>query len=73
MVERARESFDLLIFDAPPVLGLPAAAALAPRADAVLLVVLAAQASRRAAGAAVEVLRARGAKLGGVVLNRAAE
>ena len=71
-IERVRESFDLLIFDAPPVLGLPAAAALASRADAVLLVVLASQTSQRAARAAAEVLRARGANVSGLVLNRAA-
>ena len=72
MIAQLRESLDLLILDAPPVLGLPATATLAPHADAAVLVVSPAQTSPKAAGAAVEMLRASGAKVRGFVANRAA-
>ena len=72
MIAQLRESLDLLILDAPPVLGLDATATLAPHTDAAVLVVTPAQTSPKAAGAAVEMLRASGVKVRGFVANRAA-
>lgn len=68
-----RDSLDLLIIDAPPVLGLPATAIIAPNTDSALLVLSLEQTSPTAAAAAVEMLRASGAKVRGFVLNRAAQ
>ena len=70
-IAQLRESLDLIILDAPPVLGLPATAILARHTDAALLVVSSGQTSPKTAGAAVEVLRGSGAKLRGFVVNRA--
>ena len=70
MIAQLRDSLDLLILDAPPVLGLPATATLAPHTDAALLVVSSAQTSPKAAGAAAEMLRGSGAKVRGFVVNQ---
>ena len=72
LIAQLRESLDLLILDAPPVLGLAATATLAPHTDAAVLVISSAQTSPKAAGAAVGMLRASGAKVRGFVANRAA-
>lgn len=69
-ITQFREAFDLVILDAPPLLGFSAAAALASHADVVLLVVSPTRASRQAAA---EVLRGGGVKVSGLVVNRAAE
>ncbi len=70
-IAQLRGSLDVLILDAPPVLGLRAAASLAPRCDATLLVVSPGKKSAQAAVAALEILRARSAKVRGFILNRA--
>ena len=70
-IAQLRESLDLLILDAPPVLGLPATATLAPHTDAALLVVSGAQTPPKAVGAAAALLRGSGAKVRGFVVNRA--
>ncbi len=66
-----RESFDLLILDAPPVLGLTATALLAPHADATIVVASSGQVPPGAVRAALESLRGSGAKVRGFILNRA--
>ena len=71
MIAQLRDSLDLLILDAPPVLGLTATATLAPHTDGVILVVSPTQTSPKAAGVAVGMLRAGGAKVRGFVANRA--
>ena len=70
MIAQLRESLDVLILDAPPVLGLPETAQIAPHTDAALLVISGAETSPKAAGAAVELLRANGVKVRGLIVNR---
>ena len=70
IVAQLRGSLDLLIFDAPPVLGLDATAALAPHADCTLIVISPGKKSAQAAPAVIAALRKRGAKVRGFVLNR---
>ena len=68
-----REKHTLIVIDAPPVLGLPATAALQAHADAVLLVVAIDRTPAHAAKAAVDAMRGRGAKVCGFVVNREVE
>ena len=70
-IAQLRDSLDLVILDAPPVLGLLATGILAPHTDAAVLVISGAQFSPNAVGAAVEILRGSGVKLRGFVVNRA--
>jgi polysaccharide biosynthesis transport protein len=70
VLRAARECYDYVIIDTPPVLGLPDVRALAPAADAVLFVVRWDQTNRDAAAAALKQLAAVAAKISGVVLNQ---
>jgi len=64
-----RETYDLVIFDTPPVLLASEAAALAGIADGVLLVVRAGSTRRRDVRSSVQQLTSIGANLVGFVLN----
>jgi capsular exopolysaccharide synthesis family protein len=70
MLERLKASYDFVIIDAPPVLAVADAWALASICDSTLLVVRHAKTPRAVVGAAVERLRQCGARLHGVVINR---
>ncbi|MCL6553189.1 MAG: polysaccharide biosynthesis tyrosine autokinase [Firmicutes bacterium] len=65
----AREQADVVVIDAPPVLPVSDAVALAPHVDAALLVVDLERTPREAARRAVDQLRAVGARVAGVVVN----
>ena len=71
VIAKLRESFDLVIFDAPPVLGLQTTALLAPLVDAGIIVVSPDQAPPNAARAAIDLMRGSGVKVRGFVVNRA--
>ena len=66
----ARERYDQVIIDAPPVLGLPDAKALSPASDAILFVVHWDRTPRDAAAAALRQLADVAASVTGVVLNQ---
>ena len=70
MLRAARERYDTVVLDAPPVLGLPDVKALSPASDAILFVVQWDQTARDAAAAALRQLADVSAKVAGVVLNQ---
>ena len=70
MMKTLRETHDLIVIDAPPVLGLSATFVLQPHVDAVVLVVAIDRTPAHAAKAAVDALRGHGAKVCGFVVNR---
>jgi Mrp family chromosome partitioning ATPase len=63
--------FDYILIDSPPLLAVDDAAALAPRADGVLMIVRGSFTSARMARRALDLLRQRQAHVLGLVLNRA--
>ena len=65
-----KRRYDLVIIDAPPVLGLADAPILSRAVDVTLLVVAARQAKRKAAHNAVKRLRLVGGHLAGVVMTK---
>jgi capsular exopolysaccharide synthesis family protein len=69
LLAHAREQVDAVVLDAPPVLPVSDALALAPHVDGVLLVVDLARTPRDAARRAAGQLRAVGARVAGVVVN----
>lgn len=71
LLQRAREDYDAVIFDSPPVLAVTDATILAGRIDGVVMVVRAGQTHRKAALDALRQLRRVGAQLLGVVMNDA--
>jgi len=71
VVERLLKEYDMLLFDAPPVVGVTDAIVLATKVDAVLLVVSAGETKREQAQSAIERLRAVNAHIVGSVLNNA--
>ncbi|MCE3249943.1 MAG: etk [Geminicoccaceae bacterium] len=70
MLRAARERYDYVILDTPPVLGLPDVKALSPASDAILFVVQWDRTARDAAAAALRQLADISAKVAGVVLNQ---
>ncbi len=68
-VHNCSKKFDLVIIDAPPVLGISDALLLSRLADATLFVVSAHQVSRKSAQLASMRLRSAGAHISGAVLN----
>jgi capsular exopolysaccharide synthesis family protein len=70
LIAQARESYDWIIIDSPPSLGLPDASVLATLADGVVIVCSGDKTPRQALGAVTEQLRSVGASVLGVVLNR---
>ncbi len=69
MLQEARNAFDLVILDSPPVLLFADACVLASIADATLLVVRWVKSPKQVVREALEMLRLYGAKLEGTVLN----
>jgi capsular exopolysaccharide synthesis family protein len=69
LVEELRRSYDLVLFDTPPVLALPDAKILSEVADGVILVVRAGETPREDVEAALDVLDRR--RVLGLVLNGA--
>ena len=66
----ARERYDCVIIDSPPVLGLPDVTALSPAVDAILFVVQWDRTRRDAAAAALKQLADVASKVAGVVLSQ---
>lgn len=66
----AREKFDLVIIDVPPVHHFPEARILSGKVDGVVLVVEAGRTRRRAAVSAKSLIEDAGGRLLGVVLNK---
>ncbi|MGI6368276.1 MAG: CpsD/CapB family tyrosine-protein kinase [Anaerolineae bacterium] len=71
VIDRLRERCDLLLFDAPPAVGVTDAMILATKVDAVLLVVSAGETRRDDAQSAIERLQNVNAHLVGTVLTNA--
>ncbi|EZP75274.1 tyrosine-protein kinase [Parageobacillus genomosp. 1] len=69
-LQQLHESFDLIIFDTPPVLAVTDAQILANKCDGTILVVASGKTEIGAAVKAKELLAAANAKLLGVVLNQ---
>jgi capsular exopolysaccharide synthesis family protein len=68
-VDYEREQYDFVIIDTPPVLAVTDPGVVAPRVDAVLLVIRLGKESRETAGRAVETLKGLGARILGIVIN----
>jgi non-specific protein-tyrosine kinase len=71
VVERLLKECDVVLFDAPPVVGVTDAVVLATKVDAVLLVVSAGETKREEAQSAIERLKNVNAHIVGSVLNNA--
>ncbi|MGZ3272330.1 MAG: GumC family protein [Caulobacteraceae bacterium] len=65
-----RDSFDYVILDTPPVLGVADARMVSARADQVLYVVRWSKTPRRAAQSGLDILQESGANVAGVLLSR---
>lgn len=70
VIEQAREEFDVIIIDTPPLYAVADAATLAPLADGTLLVVDRTQVRRNQLTAAAEGVRRSGGSVVGLVINR---
>ena len=68
-VEYAKRTYDRIIFDCPPIMAVSESAILAAQADGVVMVVWAGQTSRRLAQMSLQIIRQRGGRLLGCVLN----
>ena len=73
LVEHLRNAFDLVIFDAPPMLSLPDAEILVPAMDGVLLVHSPGKCAKEDVLEATRILQRAGALILGVVLNNISE
>ena len=73
IVEEAGQNFDLIVIDAPPILGLADAPLLSGVVDGVLFVVESGQTRTRAAMESVNRLEAAGAHFLGAILTKSAE
>ena len=69
LLSRQRERFDFIIIDGPPVLGLADTLAIAPLADAVILIASAEQSKRGAITHALDQLSQVGVSVRGGILN----
>jgi tyrosine-protein kinase Etk/Wzc len=69
LLEQARERYDYVVLDAPPVLPVTDAQILAPKADINLIVIEPCRVPEKAALQMVESLRSVDAKITGVILN----
>ena len=69
LLDEAREAFDLIILDAPPLLGFPEPLQMAASADGVLIVTRAGQTDRKAVAVVLSTLNELRANVIGVVLN----
>ena len=66
-----RERHDIIVLDTPPVLGLAETFVMQRHVDGVLFVIADDRTPKRPIGAAIDLLRARGANVIGFVMNRA--
>ena len=73
MLDDLRANYDFVILDTPPVLAVSDPAAVAPRADGVILVFRMTKDARPAAERAMDDLNAVGGKILGVVVNASTE
>ena len=69
LLDEARDEFDLIILDAPPLLGFPEPLQMAASADGVLIVTRAGQTDRKAVAVVLNTLNELRANVIGVVLN----
>lgn len=69
LIDELRQQYDYVIVDSPPVLVVSDPAIIAPRMDAVIMVMRLAKDARDTALRAAELLQAVGAKLAGMVVN----
>lgn len=69
LLDQAREEFDLVILDAPPLLGFPEPLQMAASVDGVIVVTRAGQTERRAVAAVLNTLGHLRANVVGLVLN----
>jgi capsular exopolysaccharide synthesis family protein len=70
ILDQARDGYDLVLVDTPPLLAVTDPSVVAPRVDTVLLVVSLTRNARDVAHRATEVLESIGASIMGVVVNR---
>lgn len=68
-LDYAKRAYDRVIFDCPPVMAVSEAATLASLVDGAILVVWAGQTSRKLSQLTLQIIRQRGARLIGCVLN----
>lgn len=68
-VDYARRTYDRIVFDCPPIMAVSEASILASLVEGVVMVVWAGQTSRKLAQLSLQVLRQRGARIIGCVLN----
>ncbi len=73
VLEAAKQEFEMIIFDSPPILAVTDASILATRTDVTLMVVDAGHTRRGAGQHAKETLTTVGINIAGVVLNRVAQ
>jgi Mrp family chromosome partitioning ATPase len=69
LLDLAREEFDLVVLDAPPLLGFPEPLQMAVSSDGVLIVTRAGQTDRKAVSVVLNTLNELRANVIGVVLN----
>ncbi len=70
MIATLRQRYDKIIIDTPPVLGLSETSMMQKSVDGVMFVISSEQTPMRSVKAAIELLRANGARFYGFVLNR---
>ena len=73
ILQEAREGYDLIVIDAPPVLGFPEPLEMATAVDGVVVVAKAGTTSRTAVGSALDTLGHVRANVLGIVLNQVAD
>lgn len=69
LIEEASEEFDLVVLDAPPLLGFAEPLQMATAVDAVVIVARAGQTTRKAVGSVITLLTRLRVKVVGLVLN----
>ncbi|MCC7374062.1 MAG: polysaccharide biosynthesis tyrosine autokinase [Verrucomicrobiales bacterium] len=69
MIEEARREFDYIIFDSPPVIGMDDAPTLATHCDGLIFVYRVGVTSLKLAKLAVNLVRQRGGRILGMILN----
>jgi capsular exopolysaccharide synthesis family protein len=69
LIDLVRDQYDFIIIDTPPILAVTDSSVVAPRADAVLLVVRLTKHARDSALRTTEMLNGLGARILGVVVN----
>jgi capsular exopolysaccharide synthesis family protein len=69
LIEEARDDYDFIIFDCPPLTAIDDTFSLIPYSDGVLFVVRSGQTSMRFAKNSLHAIRQRGAQILGLVLN----